>query len=303
MVATTTSGKEAMNGKPLTGVQRRKEYVLVASTGKWHYPNQYMLKVYTVLYDYGDMSFEDVKIKAHIPECWPDVYQTVREDMMQAGVLKTKAEATEDRKIAAQKKLEAEAEAVRLKGEAKIQPKSELVGPEKDAPVIQSTGLRTGTVMEAAINNATEDAPRGGKKPSPEAMRVRKNLAGLTLSQLKVLSHDDYMRSKAHYSVPYHVFHSSKKATIKLYEAKAQPPTPPQEQVKPPEATIPDSERQQGIKIILTLPIDDVEPGFRKLLKSKVELVFKEMAKESEKITIVTLDDPAALEVRKVVYF
>lgn len=361
MVTATEAGKQKMNGKPMTGVQRKPEYV-VNPDGFWYYSNKFMARAYACLTQFGDMTFEQFKVKGKVPECWPSAFNDVRSDLMLAGKLKTKQEIAEDNRLRAQ----GPPATSTIKLSAPLANPG-LATPEdvsksaESSTIVLGHGVRNGTTMGAAIENAKvssaddglkrraekilEESPdisyddlkvladwpemnmatfmairanvekielsgRGNGRMTEETRRIRANLLKITsLSLIKALDVNGYQRQNGHYLKVPTAFYGQRKRRIKELEESDTKPTidipnqPAVAQVAGP-AQVPDSEKQKGVKILLTLPIEDVDPPFRKILKQKIDLVFKEMTKGSaDAISIVTLDDPAALEVRKTIYY
>lgn len=316
MVTATEAGKQAMNGKPAVSLQKDPVHKTNSVTGEWAYQNPYMHKTYCYLMEFGDIPLDKVKVAIRAPEMGDFAYHTVRDEMLAAGKLLTPQEATENRKHRADKKLREEIERVTEQGQAKESAKikptvtTQLVGPELHAQTVQSAGTRKGTVMEEALKNATSNPLTGVKdrKVSPEGDRLRTLLRSYTLSELKSLNIDDFKRQKGWYNFKDANFHNHKRTVIGQFE-RAQlekTTTSPQPQLStapPPVPPKPETERQSATKIILTVPIDDVPPEFQKILKAKLVFVFGEMAKDAENLQIVTLMDPAQLEVRKTIYY
>lgn len=329
MVTATEAGKQRMNSLPLVGLQRKKEYIVNTVTSEWSYKHPFMHKVYCCLMDFGDMSYQRCKVAIREPSLYEHIYDEVRSDMLEAGRLKTAEEAAEDRKHKDKKKFDADVARVQAEGMKKLEKEAqkaapkpvgdELVSQEKHTTLAGSTGVRNGTVMEAALSNAKPDL-KTNSRISPEGLRLKKLLSSYSLSQLKTISVDDFRRDKGWYGFKDANFQNHRRTLIQQLEREKTNPieptkagpvveAPAQPQQAPvipnPIPQIPDSEKQKAIKILLTLPIEDVDPAFRPKLKEKLKFVFAEMSKTTNggEVSIVTLDDPACLEVRKTVYY
>ncbi len=325
MIATTTSGKQAMNGKPATGLQRKKEWAALPD-GRWHYPNPFKLKVYTVFFDWGDMDYPSMKLKTNEPQLWREVYEEVRGDMMEAGILKTKEEAAEDRRLQRERDLVKAAELVQKKGEATLAKEREeankraaLVEPGKDNPVVHNSGMRTGTVMETALQTAealkTKMQEASGSRLSDEGLKLRKLLLSYSLSELKTLSHKDFQKQKSQYSIEYALFSSNKRWVIEFLEGeaaknkpKAEAPIVQSPDTVAPPASVPvvaQPERtKKGVNILGTVPIGNITPELRKEIKPILIAALKLLSQDKpDGYSFVTLDDPPEIEIRETIWY
>lgn len=320
MITATERGKMAMNGKPPAGLQRKKEYS-VLSDGKWHYPNPFKIKVYTVFMDWGDMDFPSMKLKTNEPQLWREVYEEIRGDMMEAGILKTKEEAAEDRKLQREKDLLAQVALVQKKGEEQLQKASLNAKPGnpqeigKEHPVAHNAGMRTGTVMESALQAAEELKAKAiaqfGTRISPEGTKVRKHLLTYSLTALRALKHEEYQKQKADYKTEYALFHSNKQWVIKFYESeqpKAEAPVVVAPDMQPPVAApvVPETPKtRKAINVLGTVPIVNIPAETRKQIKELLTAALKIITQDKPDggYTFVTLDDPPEIEIRETVWY